>query len=114
MMIPILLTGGIANALMNLPIHAYQRLIENSFFEFFAYCLRWYIWLFSVTMLIALSSSYCMEKNMTVDKTVMYVIVAIGAFGTQLYNTGGSCNTDMLDVKGCFCDCDSSFIVHFA
>lgn len=35
MMIPILLTGGIANALMNLPIHAYQRIIENSFFEFF-------------------------------------------------------------------------------
>lgn len=47
MMIPILLTGGIANALMNLPIQAYQRIIENSFFAFFfAYCLRWYIWLF--------------------------------------------------------------------
>lgn len=103
MMIPILLTGGIANALMNLPIQAYQRIIENSFFAFFLHTV--YVGtfgFFSVTMLIALSSSYCMEKNMTVDKTVMYVIVAIGAFGTQLYNTGGSCNTDMLDVKGCF------------
>lgn len=103
MMIPILLTGGIANALMNLPIHAYQRLIENSFFAFFLHTV--YVGtfgFFSVTMLIALSSSYCMEKNMTVDKTVMYVIVAIGAFGTQLYNTGGGCNTDMLDVKGFF------------
>ena len=103
MMIPILLTGGIANALMNLPIQAYQRIIENSFFALFLHTI--YVGtfgFFSVTMLIALSSSYCMEKNMTVDKTVMYVIVAIGAFGTQLYNTGGSCNTDMLDVKGCF------------
>ena len=102
-MIPILLTGGIANALLNLPIQAYQRIIENSFFALFLHTI--YVGtfgFFSVTMLIALSSSYCMEKNMTVDKTVMYVIVAIGAFGTQLYNTGGSCNTDMLDVKGCF------------
>lgn len=103
MMIPILLTGGIANALLNLPIQAYQRIIENSFFALFLHTI--YVGtfgFFSVTMLIALSSSYCMEKNMTVDKTVMYVIVAIGAFGTQLYNIGGSCNTDMLDVKGCF------------
>lgn len=103
MMIPILLTGGIANALLNLPIQAYQRIIENSFFALFLQTV--YVGtfgFFSVTMLIALSSSYCMEKNMTVDKTVMYVIVAIGAFGTQLYNIGGSCNTDMLDVKGCF------------
>lgn len=103
MMIPILLTGGIANALMNLPIQAYQRIIENSFFALFLHTV--YVGtfgFFSVTMLISLSSSYCMEKNMTVDKTVMYVIVAIGAFGTQLYNTGGGCNTDMLDVKGCF------------
>lgn len=47
MMIPILLTGGIANALLNLPIQAYQRIIENSFFAlFFANCLCWYIWLF--------------------------------------------------------------------
>lgn len=35
MMIPILLTGGIANALLNLPIQAYQRLIEDSFLSFF-------------------------------------------------------------------------------
>lgn len=35
MMIPILLTGGIANALLNLPIQAYQRIIENSFLRFF-------------------------------------------------------------------------------
>lgn len=103
MMIPFILTGGIANALLNLPVKAYQNVISDSFFAHFLNIMYTGTFgFFSFAMLIALSSSYCMEKNMTVDKTVMYVIVAIGAFGTQLYNIGGGCNTDMLGVKGCF------------
>ena len=58
--------------------------------------------LFSLAMLIALSSSYCMERNMTVDKTVLYVLVSIGAFGAQFYSIDGTYNIDMLDVRGCF------------
>lgn len=35
MMIPFILTGGIANALLNLPVKAYQNVISDSFFAHF-------------------------------------------------------------------------------
>ena len=103
MMIPFILTGGIANALLNLPVKAYQNVISDSFFAHFLNIMYTGTFgLFSLAMLIALSSSYCMERNMTVDKTVLYVLVSIGAFGAQFYSIDGTYNIDMLDVRGCF------------
>ena len=102
-MIPFVLTGGIANALLNFPIEAYQKFINDTLLSHFLETV--YIGtfgLFSFAMLIALSTSYCMEKNMTIDKTILYVLVSIGAFGAQFYNAHGTYNIDMLDVKGCF------------
>ena len=56
MMIPIILTGGIANALLNLPIQAYQRIIDDSFFALFLNTVyAGTFGFFSVIMLIALS-----------------------------------------------------------
>lgn len=100
MMIPFILTGGIANALLNLPVKAYQNVISDSFFAHFLNIMYTGTFgFFSLAMLIALSSSYCMERNMTVDKTVLYVLVSIGAFGAQFYSIDGTYNIDMLDVR---------------
>lgn len=102
-MIPFVLTGGIASAILNLPVEPYQEWIQDTFFAHILETM--YVGtfgLFSVAMLIALSCSYCMERNMTVDKTILYVIVSIGAFGAQFYNAEGNNNIDMLDVQGCF------------
>ena len=40
--------------------------------------------LFSLVMVITFSLSYGMERNETVDKVAMYIMVALGAYGAQL------------------------------
>lgn len=106
MMIPFILIGGISNGLINLPIEGYQTFINSD-------GVRWlrdilYIMykgtfgLFSVAIVIALSLSYAMERNETPDVTVMYVIVALGAFGAQLNIGGKYFVIDNLGVTGYF------------
>lgn len=103
MMIPFVLTGGIANALLNLPVQEYQNIIKDTFWvHLFNVLYVGTFGLFSMAMLIALSCSYSMERNMPVDKTILYVIVSIGAYGVQFYNADGGYHTEMLDVRGCF------------
>lgn len=102
-MIPFVLTGGIANALLNLPVQEYQNIIRDTFWvHLFNVLYVGTFGLFSMAMLIALSCSYSMERNMPVDKTILYVIVSIGAYGVQFYNADGGYHTEMLDVRGCF------------
>ena len=40
--------------------------------------------LFSLALVITLSLCYGMERNQMVEKAAMYVVVALGAYGTQL------------------------------
>lgn len=88
MMMPFILTGGIACAARNLPIAAYQKIITGEYFG-------WVGWLletvyngtfgcFSIALAISLAISFAMEENKTTDKAALYVIVALGAYGTQL------------------------------
>lgn len=103
MMIPFVLTGGLASALANFPIEAYQELINGSFYELLLNTIYTGTFgIFSVAMLISLCASYCMEHNMTVDKTVMYILVGLASFGAQVYVPGAQYNIEMFGVKGCF------------
>lgn len=88
MMMPFILTGGIACAVRNLPIQAYQEIITGEHFS-------WIGWLldtiyngtfgcFAIALVVSLAVSFAMEKNETTDKAALYVIVALGAYGAQL------------------------------
>ena len=92
-MIPFILAGGIANALMNLPIPAYQVLLVSEHFSWI-YSVLDMIYegtfgLFSLGLVITLSISFAMEKSEPVDQGALYVIISLGAYGAQL-NIGSS------------------------
>lgn len=106
MMIPFILTGGMACALYNLPIDAYQQLINGEIFGWVGWILnvvyQGTFGFFSVALVIALSMSFAMEKNESADKVVLYVIVAIGAYGTQLGIGTEYFDFASIGVTGCF------------
>ncbi len=88
MMIPFVLIGGIACALINLPYVDYSSEFMQTNFSWLISVLssvyQGTFGMFSLAMVISLSLSYGMEQNETVDKVAMYIIVALGAYGSQL------------------------------
>lgn len=106
MMIPLILVGGIACALMNLPFENYAEVFQQSKFAWlynlFQMVYQGTFGLFSIILVITLSLSYGMERNETVDKVALYVIVALGAFGAQLNIGSPHFSADNLGTKGSF------------
>lgn len=88
MMIPLLLVGGISCALINLPFVDYSSdFMKNYLHGVISVLTSVYqgtFGLFSLALVITFSLSYGMERNETVDKIAMYIIVALGAYGAQL------------------------------
>ena len=106
MMIPFILTGGMACAFRNLPIPGYEAIITGETWGWIGWILdiiyQGTFGLFSLALVIALSMSFAMGKNETADIAALYIIVALGAYGTQL-NIGTSYfNVGDLGVTGCF------------
>lgn len=106
MLIPFILTGGMACALYNLPIEGYQQFITGQTFGWIAWLLhvvyQGTFGCFSVALVVALSMSFAMEKNEPTDKVALYVIVAIGAYGTQLNIGTKYFDIEDIGVTGCF------------
>ena len=106
MLIPFLLTGGMACAMYNLPIPVYQNWINGESFGWIGWVLRSIhqgtFGLFSIALVISLSICFAMEKNEPTDKAALYVIVALGAYGTQLNIGNEHFDADCLGVNGCF------------
>lgn len=106
MMIPLLLAGGMARALQNLPIAGYKLWLTGGAGQgldaFFEIMYQGTFGIFSVAMVIALSLSYAMEKNESYDYAGMYVIVSLASFGVQLDIGGPYFSTDNLGTNGCF------------
>lgn len=88
MMIPLLLVGGISCALVNLPYVDYSgdfvRTYLSGVITVLTSVYQGTFGLFSLVMVITFSLSYGMERNETVDKVAMYIMVALGAYGAQL------------------------------
>lgn len=106
MMMPLILVGGISCAIINLPFENFMELFRQGTFSW-VYCLFEAIYkgtfgLFSVALVIALSVSYGMERNETVDKVAMYVMVSLGAYGTQLNIGNDHFNLKSLGPAGSF------------
>ena len=88
MMIPMLLIGGVACALMSLPYVDYSAPFMGGILGKVQVILNMIyqgtFGLFSLALVITLSLCYGMEQNQMVEKAAMYVVVALGAYGTQL------------------------------
>ncbi len=106
MMIPLLLLGGIACALMNLPFIDYSGSSFNGslpwLYSILASIYQGTFGLFSVVLVFVISLSYGMGKNETVDKVALYIIVAMGAYGAQLNMNSPSFSINSLGPAGSF------------
>ena len=106
MMIPFVLVGGIACALMNLPFVDYSSSFVQSNLSWLMTILnsvyQGTFGIFSLAMVIAFSLSYAMERNETIDKVAMYVVVSLAAYGSQLYIGTQYFEIESLGTKGSF------------
>ena len=106
MMIPFILVGGISCALVNLPYVDYSSDFIQKYFGVLVNILtsvyNGTFGLFSLAMVITFSISYGMEKNETVDKVAMYIIVALGAYGAQLGVGTSHFDIESIGTKGSF------------
>ena len=117
MMIPFVLAAGIASAIRDLPIPAFQSLLQGS--------LQWlylilniigggFSAIFSLVLVITLSYCFAMEKNESFEYAMMYVIISLGAFVSQLDWQDGKLNTVGLGTEGCFCAIFVTYLVCIA
>ena len=106
LMIPLILTGATACALMNLPFYGYQEALSSGKLQVIYNILNTIhqatYGCFSVALTISLSAGYAMERNEKAEKLVLYVITSLVAFGTQLGIGTDAFNQEMLGVKVCF------------
>ena len=106
LMIPFILTGGIACALMNLPFVDYSIQIGQSdlmwLYRIFETVYQGTFGLFSLVLAIVLALSYGMERNETVDKIALYIVVGVGAFGAQLNVGNEAFDIGNLGAQGSF------------
>lgn len=118
LMIPLILTGVTACALMNLPFLGYQEAFSNGRFSVLYHMLHMIYQatygLFSVALVIALSFGYAMERNEKAEKVAMYVLTSLVAFGTQLGLGTDSFQVDLMGVKGCFSAVFATIIACYA
>ena len=106
MMIPFVLVGGISCALINLPFIDYSSDFVQKYFgtliKILASVYNGTFGLFSLAMVISFSLSFGMEKNETVDKVAMYLMVALAAYGAQLGVGTSHFDMESLGTKGSF------------
>ena len=106
MMIPFILTGGIACALINCPLLDYSITIGDGdlmwLYDILEGIYQSTFGLFSVLLAIALPLAYGMERNETGDNVALYMVVALGAYGAQLNIGDPSFHIEDVGVKGSF------------
>lgn len=102
---PIFLVGAIACAVVYLPIPIWQEWMQGE--------LSFVAALFngihnatygtvSLCLVVSLSTYYAMEKNQKIEDILLYVLVALVAFSTQLNIGKDYFSLDMLGIKSCF------------
>lgn len=105
-LIPLILTGATACALMNLPFTGYQEALSSGklsvFYEILDMIYEATYGCFSVALTVALSAGYALERDVKAEKLALYVIASLASFGTQLRIGTDSFSVDLLGVKGCF------------
>lgn len=106
MMIPLVLAGGMACAIRNFPIPGYQQMMSygilHPLYLFLTMIYSGTFGMFSMALVVALACSYAMERNEALESVVLYVVVAVVAFGVQINIGTEKFDSTALGAKGCF------------
>lgn len=105
MLVPIIIVGAVAYAMLNFPNKAVEYLITDRYEEIAIFLEIVYMatfGMFSMMLVVALAISYAMEHNKTIDKIFFYVITAIASFGIQLIEADGLLAWEVIGNQGCF------------
>ncbi len=104
--LPIILTGAFALVIMFFPIPAYQSFIKNflngAFYTFLEFINNVTLGLFSLYMVISISSSYMQLWELKLPYTFGGPIVSIACFGILIGFGSPSFSISFLGVKGMF------------
>lgn len=105
MIVPILVVGAVAYAILYFPNEAFRFLITEKFTIISKLLENIYqgtFGMFSMGLVISLSISYAMEKGEEIDKIIFYIATAIASFGTQIGMVDEETKLDILGNTGCF------------
>lgn len=105
MMMPILVVGAMACAILYFPSETFRQLITERYEVISIFLETVYggtFGIFSMLLVVALSVSYAMEKSTEVDKRFFYCIVAVTCYGTQISMADEETMHKMLAGTGCF------------
>ncbi len=105
MLVPAIVVGAVAYAVLYFPNEMFQALITEQFPGIGGFLEAVYqgtFGMFSMILVVALSISYALEKDETVDKMPYYMITAIASFGAQILMTNEAERLSMIGNQGCF------------
>ena len=105
MLVPAIVVGAVAYAVLYFPNEMFQALITEQFPGIGGFLEAVYqgtFGMFSMILVVALSISYALEKDETVDKIPYYMITAIVSFGAQILMTNEAERLSMIGNQGCF------------
>lgn len=105
MIVPILVVGAVAYAILYFPNEAFRFLITEKFniiSKLLENIYQGTFGMFSMGLVISLSISYAMEKGEEIDKIIFYIATAIASFGTQIGMVDEETKLDILGNTGCF------------
>lgn len=105
MMLPVLVMGAAACAILNFPNESFRFLLTERYEAIWTVLQAIYqgaFGLFSLGLVVAMSISYAMEKNAEIDMRFFYIIIAAASFGTQVGMADDKTKTEILGATGCF------------
>ncbi len=106
MLIPLILIGGTANALLNLPLAQYQTFLASPYFHWIRSLLSIVyagtFGIFSLALVITTSLSFAMGKNETPDKTANFILIALLSYAVQLNFVSSDFKITDIGITGCF------------
>lgn len=105
MLIPVIVFGAAAYAILNFPNDAFHAFITERYEEIgglLEIIYRVTFGMFSLILVAALSVSYALETKESIDMVPFYLITSIASFGSQMIMADGAERVEVLGNKGCF------------
>ena len=114
MMIPVIIAGGLAKAILNIPINQYQDFINSTDMQWLVKLLtnvdNATFGIFSLALAISVSISFAMELNESADVIAMYGLTGALAFATQFVFGTDDTLASTIGVSGCFSAIVNSYV----
>lgn len=105
MMIPVIVFGAAAYAILNFPNDAFHAFITERYAGIgglLEIIYRVTFGMFSLILVVALSVSYALEMKESIDMVPFYIITSIASFGSQMIMADDAERVEVLGNKGCF------------